>query len=342
MRNVIVIVATMLCTSCSSMVGLVDYGISEWEKIAPADSYDRTLIDAWQSGIGGKVLATSKVVASAFSSSSNEASQKAENIIDDAINKLNSSEWSHKNDVANWFGAILTMGDAMIAQHRLDQIEEYLQDPEIAMAIESVDYTTGTIKWKDSAQYFSDLKELRESELSNSFNELSIEMTPSEYYSLPKAERQEIDVLILQGPKNEESQPVVIVAQPANEEEQQETVSLYVDKIESSSVGGYKFNSIMLSDTQREELDDIVEYLAADNSILIEIVGHTCSIGSEKGNYNVGLQRADNAKKYLISKGIDANRIKIVSESYNNPKAPNDTPEGRAQNRRVTFRVIKN
>lgn len=75
--------------------------------------------------------------------------------------------------------------------------------------------------------------------------------------------------------------------------------------------------------------------------VSIEIVGHTCSIGAEKANYNVGLQRAINAKKYLVDKGIDANRISIVSKGYNCPKASNDTPEGRAMNRRITFNVIK-
>lgn len=335
---IVAVVATILYTSCGSLGEFIDYGINEWEKIAPADSYDRTYIDAWQSGTGGKVLVASELAASLLSNPSNEASQTAKKIINDAINKLNSYDEFKSNDVANWFGAMLTMGDAMILQHKVDKIDAYLQDPEIAIRIESVDRSTGQIKWKSFSQYIRDVMELRNEELVSSFKDRDIKMTSSEYYSLPKEERQKIDILLLQEPIKKEYQ-VATIQQTENERPKIKTS--YRDKIDSFSVGGYKFNNITLTDTQKDELNDIFEYLTVDNTLSIEIVGHTCSIGAEKANYNVGLQRAINAKKYLVDKGIDANRISIVSKGYNCPKASNDTPEGRAMNRRITFNVIK-
>lgn len=342
MKNIGLIIVTMgvtmFCTSCASLGEFIDYGIKEWEKIAPADSYDRTYIDAWQSGTGGKILVAGELAASLLSHPSNEASQTAKKIINDAIDSLNSYDEFKSNDVANWFGAMLTMGDAMILQYKVDKIDAYMQDPEIALMIESVDRSTGQIKWKSNSQYMHDLMELRKEELASSLKNRAIKMTSSEYFSLPKEKRQEIDMLLLQEPIEKEQQEA-ITQQTENEEPKLDTS--FMDKIDSLSVGGYKFNNITLTDTQKDELNNILEYLTADKTLSIEIVGHTCSIGTEKGNYNVGLQRATNAMNYLVERGIDAGRIKVISVGCNYPKASNDTPEGRAQNRRITFNVIK-
>lgn len=330
MKNIrLIIVAigvTMFYTSCASLGEFIDYGINEWERIAPADSYDRTYIDAWQSGTGGKTLAASGLAASLLSKPSNEASQTAKRIINDAINDLNSHDEYKSNDVANWFGAMLTMGDAMISQYRLNQqIEEELE-------VEAEESETSK---EDYTDYIDNAKREMDEDLTKSFAERNISMTIEKYYSLPKKERQEIDILLLQEPIKKG-----ITAQQV-ETEEPELETPYKDKINSLSVGGYRLNNITLTDTQKDELNEILEYLTSDETLSIEIVGHTCSIGTEKGNYNVGLQRAINAKNYLVERGIDADRIKVISVGYNCPKTSNDTPEGRAQNRRITFNVIK-
>lgn len=330
MKNIrLIIVAigvTMFYTSCASLGEFIDYGINEWERIAPADSYDRTYIDAWQSGTGGKTLAASGLAASLLSKPSNEASQTAKRIINDAINDLNSYDEYKSNDVANWFGAMLTMGDAMISQYRLNkQIEEELEAEAEESETSREDYT----------DYIDNAKREMDEDLTKSFAERNIGMTIEKYYSLPKKERQEIDILLLQEPIKKE-----ITAQQV-ETEEPELETSYKDKINSLSVGGYRFNNITLTDTQKDELNEILEYLTSDENLSIEIVGHTCSIGTEKGNYNVGLQRAINAKNYLVEREIDADRIKVISVGYNCPKTSNDTLEGRAQNRRITFNVIK-
>lgn len=347
MKNIVLIIvvmgATVFCTGCASLGEFIDYGISEWERIVPADSYDRTYIDAWQSGTGGKALVAGEVAASLLGKSSNKASQSAKKTINDAIKNLNSHDEFKSNDVANWFGAMLTMGDAMLLQHKVNKVDSYLQDPEMALRIESVVRSTGQIKWKSDSQYIQDLMELRRNELESSFKNGVAKMTTSEYFSLPKNKRQEIDMLLLQEPIKQElvkqEQQLITTKQAENEDLNLETP--YRDKINSLSVGGYEFNAITLTDTQKDELNELLEYLTADNTFSIEIVGHTCSIGTEKGNYNVGLQRAINARNYLVEKGGDAERIKAVSMGCNCPKASNETPDGRAQNRRITFKVIE-
>lgn len=336
-----------LCfTSCSQMVELMDYTVNEYAKIIPDDSTserDRAYIDAYQSGVGGKVLAGVGVATKLLGNSSNQTFQDLEKRLDNAIISLNSDEIYRKDDVNNWVGMLLTVGDEMYTQHKINKGREYMTDPETSDMIEYFDDDTGEIIWKDWADYVNEQIEKRRLELGNSFEEYSIDITPEEYESLPNDKRYEIAVSLLNNIKNRNQQNK-LQSQPANNEviETPIVVSPYIEKIELSFISNYMFNEVTLTEVQKKELDNIVDYLTSDKSLSIEIVGHTCSIGSEEGNYNVGLQRAMNAKDYLMGKGVDGHRINVISKSYNSPKASNDTHEGRSQNRRITFNVIRN
>lgn len=68
---------------------------------------------------------------------------------------------------------------------------------------------------------------------------------------------------------------------------------------------------------------------------IIRLKGHTCNLGSEKGNLQLGLLRAEYMKKALIKEGIPAGRITISSKGKREPCASNVTMEGRLKNRRV-------
>jgi outer membrane protein OmpA-like peptidoglycan-associated protein len=72
----------------------------------------------------------------------------------------------------------------------------------------------------------------------------------------------------------------------------------------------------------------------------ITVTGHTDFIGSADANYEVGMERAQNIRNILKSKGVPASRITCISEGEDMPRASNDTPYGRFQNRRVEI-VIK-
>ncbi|HEB77344.1 MAG TPA: cell envelope biogenesis protein OmpA [Methylothermaceae bacterium] len=72
---------------------------------------------------------------------------------------------------------------------------------------------------------------------------------------------------------------------------------------------------------------------------LIEVTGHTDSTGSEEYNLQLSQQRANSVAQYLIAQGIAPNRILAKGMGESMPIAPNDTPEGRAANRRVEIRI---
>jgi OOP family OmpA-OmpF porin len=76
------------------------------------------------------------------------------------------------------------------------------------------------------------------------------------------------------------------------------------------------------------------------NLEVIIAVGHTDSIGTAAYNLKLSLRRANAVKAYLVSKGIEANRIYTEGKGKSQPIADNRTKEGRAKNRRVEIEVV--
>jgi OOP family OmpA-OmpF porin len=88
-------------------------------------------------------------------------------------------------------------------------------------------------------------------------------------------------------------------------------------------------------------LDNIESILKINPGLNVRIEGHTDDVGSMK--YNIGLsgKRAQAIKDYLVDKGIDPSRITTTGLGYARPIADNDTPEGRALNRRAEIIPVK-
>lgn len=82
-------------------------------------------------------------------------------------------------------------------------------------------------------------------------------------------------------------------------------------------------------------LDALVEYMTHKKSARLEISGHTDNAGKKAANKKLSQQRADAIRDYLVSKGIEAERIKAVGYGDEKPIAPNETSEGRQKNRRI-------
>lgn len=84
---------------------------------------------------------------------------------------------------------------------------------------------------------------------------------------------------------------------------------------------------------------ELKERMDAEPELLILVVGHTDSTGPADENMILGQQRADAFRDALVRKGINRNRIVSLSRGEEEPIAPNNTPEGRAANRRVELRM---
>ena len=97
----------------------------------------------------------------------------------------------------------------------------------------------------------------------------------------------------------------------------------------------YRFNSAELEPSSAAILDDVAATLKAYPSTTIRVEGHTDAIGSPAVNTQVSTGRAHAVKDYLIDQGVESDRIEAVGLGAERPVADNDTPEGRAQNRRT-------
>lgn len=82
-------------------------------------------------------------------------------------------------------------------------------------------------------------------------------------------------------------------------------------------------------------LDKVAEYMVHKPQSRIQISGHTDNVGNPKTNKALSLKRAQACRDYLISTGIDGSRIEAVGYGDERPVVPNDTEEGRQQNRRI-------
>jgi OmpA-OmpF porin, OOP family len=87
-------------------------------------------------------------------------------------------------------------------------------------------------------------------------------------------------------------------------------------------------------------LDEIVEYLATNKGVKMEIQGHTDNKGTAEYNMKLSYKRADSVRKYIVGKGITPDRLKVSGFGFSKPVVPNDSDENRARNRRVEFKPI--
>ncbi len=88
-------------------------------------------------------------------------------------------------------------------------------------------------------------------------------------------------------------------------------------------------------------LDQAVKLLNTKPEVKVEIEGYTDYVGTGSYNQKLSLERAETVKTYLVSKGVDEARLTTIGYGMNNPLEDNKTPEGRAMNRRIVFRILK-
>ncbi len=102
----------------------------------------------------------------------------------------------------------------------------------------------------------------------------------------------------------------------------------------------FDFDKAVLKPEGKARLDDLVGKLAGVTLEVIIAVGHTDWIGTDAYNQKLSVRRAEAVKAYLVSKGIEANRVYTEGKGKKQPVADNRTREGRAKNRRVEVEVV--
>jgi outer membrane protein OmpA-like peptidoglycan-associated protein len=90
------------------------------------------------------------------------------------------------------------------------------------------------------------------------------------------------------------------------------------------------------------ELDKLFDYLKENQTVEIEIEGHTSSEGADDYNMKLSEDRAASVRAYILKKGIKSERISSKGYGETLPVETNDTEEGRMLNRRVEFKILKN
>jgi OOP family OmpA-OmpF porin len=90
----------------------------------------------------------------------------------------------------------------------------------------------------------------------------------------------------------------------------------------------------------KAKLDDLTGKVKAINLEVIIAVGHTDSDAGDAYNQALSVKRAEAVKAYLVSKGIEKNRVYTEGKGEKQPVADNKTKEGKAKNRRVEIEVV--
>jgi OmpA-OmpF porin, OOP family len=102
----------------------------------------------------------------------------------------------------------------------------------------------------------------------------------------------------------------------------------------------FDFDKSVLKPEGKAKLDDLISKIQGINLEVIIAVGHTDAVGTDSYNQRLSVRRAEAVKGYLVSKGIERNRVYTEGKGEKQPVADNRTAEGRAKNRRVEIEVV--
>ena len=102
----------------------------------------------------------------------------------------------------------------------------------------------------------------------------------------------------------------------------------------------FDFDKAILKTEGKVKLDDLATKVKAINLEVVIAIGHTDSIGADAYNQKLSVRRAESVKAYLVSKGVEPNRIYTEGKGEKQPVASNKTADGRQKNRRVEIEVI--
>jgi OOP family OmpA-OmpF porin len=102
----------------------------------------------------------------------------------------------------------------------------------------------------------------------------------------------------------------------------------------------FDFDKAVLKPEAKAKLDDLAAKAKEINLEVVIAIGHTDSIGTDTYNQKLSERRAGAVKAYLVSQGVEPNRVYTEGKGEKNPVADNKSSSGRSQNRRVEIEVV--
>jgi len=131
--------------------------------------------------------------------------------------------------------------------------------------------------------------------------------------------------------------PVAEAPKPKPEPEKPKPVA---EKVTFAADVLFDFDKAVIKPEGKSKLDDISNKVRGINLEVVIGIGHADSVGSDAYNQRLSVRRAESVKAYLVSKGLEANRVYTEGKGEKQPVADNKTRDGRAKNRRVEIEVI--
>ncbi len=124
--------------------------------------------------------------------------------------------------------------------------------------------------------------------------------------------------------------------------EEEEEVVLESERIRINNQILFEFGSDRIDPRSFKLLDEVAAVLKKNPDVgPVMIEGHTDNVGSREVNIGLSRRRAKSVETYLVSQGIDQKRLRSDGFGFDKPIAPNDTPLGRAKNRRTEFKLLE-
>jgi outer membrane protein OmpA-like peptidoglycan-associated protein len=102
----------------------------------------------------------------------------------------------------------------------------------------------------------------------------------------------------------------------------------------------FDFDKFVLKEESFPELDRIVDMMKEKQTMSVEIIGHTDSVGDSSYNMTLSRKRAGAVAQYLQQKGVSKKRLNVTYFGESKPIESNETAEGRKKNRRVEFKIL--